>query len=63
MREEKNRISINLAYPSLLTTVFVVLKLCEVIDWSWWWVLTPLWVSIVLVILGVLLYAFIKSLS
>lgn len=25
----------------LLGVVFVTLKLCEVIDWSWWWVLLP----------------------
>jgi len=28
-----------------LTIAFVVLKLCEVIDWSWWWVTAPLWMS------------------
>lgn len=28
----------------LLTVLFVGLKLTEVIDWSWWWVLAPLWV-------------------
>ena len=28
---------------TLLTVSFVTLKLCKVIDWSWWWVLTPLW--------------------
>ena len=30
---------------SLLTIVFVILKLTSVIDWSWWWVLSPLWIS------------------
>lgn len=28
---------------SLLTIAFVVLRLCEVIRWSWWWVLSPVW--------------------
>lgn len=27
----------------LLGVVFVVLKLCGVIDWSWWWVTAPFW--------------------
>ena len=27
----------------MLTTAFIVLKLCKVIDWSWWWVTSPLW--------------------
>ena len=28
----------------ILTIVFIVLKLTDVIDWSWWWVLSPLWI-------------------
>jgi len=26
-----------------LGTAFVVLKLCNVINWSWWWVTAPFW--------------------
>lgn len=42
---------------SLLTIVFIVLKLTGVIDWSWVWVLAPLWIGAIvgIVILGVLL--------
>lgn len=35
--------SSGLSLCSLLTVAFVVLRLCKVIDWSWWWVLSPLW--------------------
>lgn len=31
-----------------LAVAFIVLKLCEVIDWSWWWVLSPLWIPLAL---------------
>jgi hypothetical protein len=36
----------------LLFVAFLVLKLCGVIHWSWWWVTAPLWggLAIVLVI-------------
>ena len=49
------RISISGLLSTLLTVAFIVLKLCKVIDWSWWWVLAPLWIPIVLalVIVGV----------
>ena len=30
----------------VLTIAFVVLKLTEVIAWSWWWVLAPIWIPI-----------------
>ena len=37
----------------ILFIVFLVLKLTNVINWSWWWITAPLWipVSIVLVVL------------
>lgn len=31
-----------LGFIGLLTIVFITLKLCGVITWSWWWVLSPL---------------------
>lgn len=34
----------------LLLTAFVVLKLCKVIDWSWWWVLSPTWIPLAIVV-------------
>ena len=32
-------------FPSLLTILFIGLKLTGHITWSWWWVLSPLWIS------------------
>lgn len=49
---------------SILTIAFVVLKLCNVITWSWWWVLSPIWITaaLVIVVIGVyLLVLFIKQ--
>lgn len=51
-------------FAGLLTLVFIVLKLTNFIDWSWWWVLSPLWISAVLAVLVigiVVLVAVIKS--
>jgi len=31
---------------TLLTLLFIALKLLGYIDWSWWWVLSPIWISI-----------------
>ena len=38
-------------FSGLLTIVFIVLKLIGKIDWSWWWVLFPIWISISLVLI------------
>lgn len=39
----------------ILTIVFIVLKLCEVITWSWWWVFSPIWISCGIAILVIVL--------
>lgn len=35
--------------------VFIILKLCKVINWSWFWVLSPLWISLILYIIVVII--------
>lgn len=40
---------------SLLLVAFIVLKLCKVITWSWWWVLSPIWISIIFAIVVVVI--------
>lgn len=41
----------------LLGVVFIVLKLCGVIRWSWLWVLSPFWISAAIVGIIVLICA------
>lgn len=53
-----------IGFTGLLTIVFIVLKLTHVINWSWWWVVSPLWISLLLalVIVGIVfLIASIKA--
>ena len=55
--------SSGIGFVGLLTIVFITLKLTNFIDWSWWWVLSPIWISLsfglmiaVLAIIYVLLF-------
>jgi hypothetical protein len=41
---------INVRFPGLLGLAFIILKLCKVITWSWWWVLCPFWIPITFVL-------------
>lgn len=43
----------NIGFLQILTLIFIVLKLVGTITWSWWWVLSPLWIqaSILLIII------------
>jgi hypothetical protein len=34
----------------VLFLIFLTLKLTDNIDWSWWWVTSPLWIPILLVV-------------
>jgi hypothetical protein len=45
-----------IGFAGLLTIVFITLKLTGYIDWSWVWVLAPLWIPIVLVLLFILTF-------
>jgi len=53
--------SSDIGFTGLLTVVFIVLKLCKVIAWSWWWVLSPIWISIAVVILIFIIVLLIKG--
>lgn len=41
--------SSGIGFCGLLTIVFVIAKITGYIDWSWWWVFSPLWISFLVV--------------
>jgi len=43
-----NNTSNGIGFGTVLFLVFLVLKLTGNIDWSWWWVTSPLWIPITL---------------
>lgn len=49
--------------PTVLTLIFVVLRLMNVITWSWMWVLSPLWISMALIILILLISLIVVSIA
>lgn len=44
-------IDIGGGFAAALTLIFITLKLCGVITWSWLWILSPLWISLLLSLL------------
>jgi len=40
-------------FNGMLTILFIGLKLGGVISWSWWWVLSPIWISLLVILLCV----------
>ena len=37
-----------MGFGSILTIAFIILKLCGIIAWSWLWILSPLWIEIII---------------
>ena len=55
MSESSSSSSGGIGFVGMLTVLFVGLKLTGYIDWSWWWVLSPIWISflVFITILGI----------
>lgn len=66
----KREVVTGISFTQVLVLVFVVLKLTDNIDWSWFWVLSPLWIPLgvflglgaVFIVGGVLLWLIAKAL-
>lgn len=56
-----------ISLPTILFIVFLILKLTNNIDWSWWWVTSPLWipfaVAVVILIICAIFYSILSSYS
>lgn len=54
MNNEKTT-SGGIGFGSALLLTFIILKLVGVVDWSWWWVLSPIWIPVIVLLLAVLI--------
>lgn len=54
MQKEVNNYGLN--FCEVLQIVFIVLKLCKVINWSWWVVLIPTWFTLLIFIICIIYY-------
>lgn len=55
-----NSTSKGIGFVGLLQIVFIVLKLCGVIDWKWVWVLAPAWIDLGLGVILLIAFAIIE---
>lgn len=61
MSSNRNSSSSGIGTCGVLTIVFIVLKLVGVINWSWLWVLYPLWIDILLTVIVLVIVAIIDN--
>lgn len=63
MSEKSNGSSGGIGFTGLLTIVFITLKLIGKINWSWVWVLSPLWIGLAIVLLALLIMVIIAAIA
>ena len=62
--QHKTTVNAGMGFTGFLALAFIVLKLTHVINWSWLWVLAPIWISAVISVVLIVAYiAFIRWLS
>lgn len=61
MSTNNNSNSGSIGLSGLLAIVFIVLKLIGKIDWSWWWVLAPIWFPGAMLLIGFLIYCIVRE--
>lgn len=61
MNRNSERLGSGLTVPTIVTLVFVILKLCHVIDWRWIWVLAPIWMTFALAMLVLFVVVLIEA--
>lgn len=61
MSNKSSSSSSGIGFTGALAILFIALKLLDKIDWSWWWVLSPIWIplAIALLVLIVMLVVYV----
>lgn len=60
---ENNNNNTGIGFFGLLAIAFIVLKLTKVINWTWLWVLSPLWIPFAIVVVFIIVFAIIEIAS
>lgn len=61
MSNNNNNSNSSMSLGTILGIIFIVLKLCGVIHWSWIWVLSPFWIGFAITLVTLIIIAIIKK--
>lgn len=50
-----------MGFGTVLFLIFLVLKLTHYINWSWWWVTAPLWITTAFAVLTIIVLAILQA--
>ena len=60
MNKNTTTITTGLGFPGALAIVFTTLKLIGKITWPWLWVLSPIWIPLVILIIVICIWAIVQ---
>ena len=65
MKNNNNEVNVSIGggFSGLLFIAFLILKLCNVINWSWWWVTAPLWIPVAFVLVVSIICVIVLAIS
>lgn len=63
MNNQNNNNNNGVGFVGLLTILFIGLKLTDTITWSWFWVLSPLWISCILAVIFIIVFCSVAAVS
>lgn len=63
MNESSKTSTGGITFLGLLAIVFIVLRLTDVISWSWWWVLAPIWGPLAIAIAALVVYVILVAIA
>lgn len=55
-------VHVDVGFSGILQIIFIVLKLTNVISWSWVWVLSPFWIGLLLIVFLLIILAILNNL-
>lgn len=61
MEKSNNSGSFGGGFLGILTLIFVIAKIAGLIDWSWWWVFSPIWIGVPAVFVIVIIIVIIAA--
>ena len=62
-REKMSNTNGGIGFTGLLTILFIGLKLSGKIDWSWWWVLSPIWIILIIGIIIIIMMIIVAAIN
>ena len=54
----KINISFDFTISLILTLIFFVLKQCNVINWAWYWIISPIWITLIIMVITLAILKF-----